>query len=203
MPAYASAYGWNETAARYIDRDTGRFVARAVVARELDAVVELSRARMSALSEGLLAGETTLAEWQSGMEREVKLVHVVGGAAARGGWAQMSPSDWGFVGAQVKRQYRFLDRFAAELATGQMPLDRRVLTRAGLYAQSGRGTYEEMGRRMARVRGKRYERRRVTSGEHCPDCLTYAARGWQPIGTLPRLGDSQCYTNCHCFFEYR
>ena len=38
--------------------------------------------------------------------------------------------------------------------------------------------------------------------EHCEDCPPLAAMGWQPIGTLPRIGDSACGGRCLCHFRY-
>lgn len=35
------------------------------------------------------------------------------------------------------------------------------------------------------------------------NCVDYALSGWQPIGTLPPIGDSQCGQNCECRFEFR
>jgi hypothetical protein len=39
--------------------------------------------------------------------------------------------------------------------------------------------------------------------EHCSDCPPLAAMGWQPIGTLPAIGDSECKQLCLCHFEYQ
>jgi hypothetical protein len=51
--------------------------------------------------------------------------------------------------------------------------------------------------------GGQQERRFLHAAEHCPDCVDVAGRGWVPIGTLPRIGDSQCRTRCRCTFSYR
>ncbi len=48
------------------------------------------------------------------------------------------------------------------------------------------------------------ERRRMSGGPNCPDCIAYAALGWQPFGTLPEPGqDSYCGTHCNCRIEVR
>jgi hypothetical protein len=57
------------------------------------------------------------------------------------------------------------------------------------------------------------ELRVLGEADHCsteddPDgdregCLELAALGWQPIGTLPKIGESVCIVNCHCRFAYR
>lgn len=50
------------------------------------------------------------------------------------------------------------------------------------------------------------EERRILGhpkGEHCHDCPPLAAMGWQPLGTLPALGDTECGNLCLCHFEFR
>jgi hypothetical protein len=39
--------------------------------------------------------------------------------------------------------------------------------------------------------------------DHCDDCPPLAAQGWQPLGTLPDIGDTECGGQCHCHFEYQ
>lgn len=195
-------YGWNERAARYTNLRTGRFVSTETVKIELERYAQTAAANMRAVSQRLVQRQISLAEWQLAMEREIKAVHIASAAAARGGWAQMSPSDWGWVGVQVRRQYDYLQRFAAQIETGRQPLNGRVPARAAMYGKAGHVTYEEMRRRHARDRGLGRERRVLGYAEHCPDCVVYAARGWQPIGSLPRIGDSRCLTNCMCHFEF-
>lgn len=50
----------------------------------------------------------------------------------------------------------------------------------------------------------RWERRVLGNPktEHCTDCPPLAAAGWQPLGTLPDIGDSECGGFCLCHFEY-
>lgn len=38
----------------------------------------------------------------------------------------------------------------------------------------------------------------------CPDCKSWDAQGWQPIGSLPMPGRGcRCYDRCRCEIEYR
>ena len=196
-------YGWNETAERYVDLTSGRFVSRAVVAQELESVINLSQNNILTISQNLLDGNITLPQWQLAMEQEVKLIDVASGVTARGGWDQMTQSDWGFVGSLVKKQYGYLTNFANDISSGKQKLDGTLLNRARLYANSGRVIYEEMRRRMARNKGKTEERRILAPAEHCEGCLAQADLGWQPIGTLDPIGAEECRTNCMCRFEYR
>lgn len=198
-----SSYRWNETAGRYVD-PAGRFVKFTDVRDALESIMDASRERMHSLTQQLADQSISLAEWQSGMMQQIKISHVAASAAANGGWAQMSASDWGAAGHIIRDQYDYLRNFAREIASGDQPLDGRALVRTDLYGDAARGTFEEMRRRYERINNAMEEERRVLGeADHCDDFLEYAALGWQPIGTLPQIGDSVCITRCHCTFEYR
>lgn len=209
-----SQFGWNEAAGRYIDLSSGRFVPFADVRDALESVMDASGARMNLLTDQLIAEQISLAEWQIGMMEEIKIAHTAAAASASGGWAQMSQSDWGAVGRLVRDQYDFLRNFANEIASGQQRLDGTARVRTDLYAQAARGTFEETRRRYERLKnGMEEEARILGEADHCSSdddpngeregCLELAALGWQPIGTLPKIGNSVCITRCHCHFIYR
>lgn len=203
-------FGWNETAGRYVDLTTGRFVSFADVNAALEMQIGISEIHMSVATERLQAGSINLAEWQLAMEQEIKIMHTASAASARGGWAQMTQADWGWVGQRVRAQYEFLNKFARQIATGQQPLNGRALQRAQMYAQAGRSTFQEMRRRYVRIfKGAVTEQRLLTpNAEHCegdddrPGCVELADMGRVPVGTLPPIGDAQCLTFCQCVFRF-
>jgi hypothetical protein len=43
----------------------------------------------------------------------------------------------------------------------------------------------------------------TTSKSGLTGCKELAAKGWQPIGSLPPIGGAPCNANCKCRFEYR
>jgi len=197
-------YGWNEKAGRYYNLTTGNFVPFMDVRNALESNISVSQANMRALTEQLISVPPTISldQWQVDMMREIKQANISASAAARGGWAQMTQSDWGAVGQQVRTQYDYLRNFANEIASGKQRLNGSALVRADLYGQAARGNFEEMRRRMAKLEGMTEEIRILGESDHCDSCLS-AAGHWAPIGTLPRIGDSQCVTNCRCTFKYR
>lgn len=197
------AYGWSARAGRYRDLATGRFVSFRAVREALDAVVDSSAERLGSLAEKLITGELGLGDWTREMAMEVKRAHLAAVASAKGGWAQLTPADLGRVGAELKKQYGYLRRFATEIADGKQAPNGRVIVRAKMYAQSARKTYEESRRQIQGARGITQERRVRHALESCQDCIEYEALGWQPLGTLPPIGDSRCRMNCRCTFEYR
>lgn len=199
-----SQYGWNESSGRYIDLQTGRFVKFSDVRGALESVMDASGVRMNTLTQQLIDQKLSLAEWQSGMMEQIKISHTAAAASARGGWAQMSQSDWGAVGRMIRQQYGYLRNFANQIASGEQKLDGRALVRADLYAQAARGTFEEIQRRYQRLmNGMEEEARILGEADHCKGCLAQAALGFKPIGTLDPIGAEECITNCHCRFIYR
>jgi hypothetical protein len=199
-----SAFGWNEVAGRYVDLDTGRFVPFLEVRDALESVIDGARDSMHSLTEQLIGSQISLAEWQSGMMDQIKLANVAASAAANGGWAQMSQSDWGAAGQLVREQYDFLRNFAGQVADGTQALDGRALVRADMYGEAARGTFETMQTRYQLINnGMEEEIRDLGEADHCDGCLEQAALGWQPIGTLDDIGEEECLTKCHCTKRYR
>jgi hypothetical protein len=195
-------YRYNETARRYIGSD-GRFVSAGAIRGALDTTLQTSRGNVDLICGQLQRGEISVAKWQAAMAQEIKVSHVASASAAKGGWAQMSQSDYGFTGAKIKEQYQYLQNFANEVASGKQPLNGAFLRRARMYNDAARGTYEDVKKREAKKAGAIEERRVRHAADSCIDCIEYEALGWQPIGTLPKIGASICRTNCRCTFEYK
>ena len=181
----------------------GRIVSQAKIVNALEAVTDGVKAEMVSLSRQLQAGTINLAEWQLGMRDRTKLIHTARAAVAKGGWARMTPSDWGRVGAITKRQYAFLQNFAVEIESGKQKLNGNFLRRAGMYSDAARGTQADFERIEAGRRELTEERRIRFPGDSCPTCIEQAEQGWQPLGTLNRIGDSECRVNCRCIFTFR
>jgi hypothetical protein len=211
---HASDFGWNEAAGRYVSLSSRKFVSFLDVRNSLENVMAASGARMNRLTDQLIGEQISLAEWQLGMMEEIKISHTAAAASARGGWAQMSQADLGATGRLVRAQYDFLRNFANEIASGKQRLDGTARVRTDLYAQAVRGTFEESRRRYERLYdGMEEEARVLGEADHCSSdddptgeregCLELAALGWQPIGVLPKIGESVCITHCHCKFIYR
>ncbi len=169
----------------------------------LEAFLAFWRDRVAAASKKLIFGKMPILRWERSMRQAVLMAHGAAGVLASGGFASITEAEWGVLEKIVGQQMALLDRFKAQILSGQQPLDGRLLVRARMYVDAARGTHEEIRRGLFAQRGYKEERRVLGVAEHCPDCLAYAALGWQPIGTLPPIGDSACKTNCHCHFEYR
>lgn len=202
-----SYFRYNTTAKRYVDTG-GRFVSREAVRLGLDVALDGTRADMLAASEALRAGGS-LDVWISEMRLAAKDAALYSSAAARGGWAQMTPADYGRVGRMLRDQYAYLDRFAADIADPDKPysLDGAFLSRAGSYAYAGRRLYHAIEREEMEELGAAEERNVELQGaEHCKgenSCEVETARGWVPLGALRPIGTRKCMNHCKCRIEYR
>jgi hypothetical protein len=199
-----TGYGWNPTAHRYVDLESGRFVSQATIRDGLENLIDMSALNMNQLTQQLIDQQITLAAWQSGMMTEIKSAHVAASALSQGGWAQMTQSDWGATGQLIKEQYQYLRNFAQEIADGKQALDGRALVRSDMYGDAANGTYSEMIRRAQIAAGMEEERRILEDSINaCDGCVEQAEQGWQPIGTLDPIGAEECQTRCRCEFDYR
>ena len=199
-----TGYGWNEVAHRYYDLESGVFVSRASVNAGLEAVMDASALRMNDITQKLMDGGISLADWQTGMMTQIKNTNVAAAALANGGWDQMTQSDWGAAGQLIREQYDFLRGYAKDIADGTQALDGRALVRSDMYADAANGTFWEMDKRSMLADGYEEGRRVLEPGaDHCDDCEEYASEGWMPIEDIPEIGNSQCLTRCRCEIEDR
>lgn len=195
-------FRWNSTAGRYVT-PSGQFAKRSDVRAYLDTALQRAERRVMLNASDLQARRITLAEWQTETRDAVRLIHLYSAAAARGGWAQMSPAEFGHVGAELRFQYEKLQAFALEIEAG-LPLDGRFLTRAGMYAQAGRKTYTRADQRVHAERGYDQELNVLDkAAETCEDCRAETAREWVKLGTLVRIGERRCRVRCRCRLRFR
>ncbi len=96
--------------------------------------------------------------------------------------------------------------FATTVETAAVPpmSAAQFTARAELYANAAHQTAQKVNRiGVTGPGGVRMERRKMSPGhDHCPDCPPISHMGWQPVGTLPDIGDSECNGHCCCYFEY-
>lgn len=191
-------------AGMYIDIGTGDFIPYPTVRNALELVIDAQAVAMNTLSQQLIDGKITTAEWQAGMAENIIDLHIDAAVSASGGLEQMTAADWQRVNAAIREQMSYLDNFASQIRSGEQGLDGRVLVRSDMYADSARGTYEDTRTAIRQSEGAQEERRYLEDGvEHCEGCLEEAGKGWQPIGTLLPIGDADCLTRCKCHKRYR
>lgn len=136
-----------------------------------DAILAVAEDRMAGLTQSLLDGKISIADWQIQMRQELRDVNALMLVAGAGGdRSKVDPSDWLKLGPELKSQYRYLENFAHELASGDPRVLATAVTRAKLYARSTQATF---WRQALPVQ----------------------------LPAYPGDGSSECLTNCLCDWE--
>jgi hypothetical protein len=217
--ATATRFTYNRQELRYLVN--GRAVPPAIAKAGAEAVVTQARFAISDLTIKLQQGLIGADEWYAGMKEATKLAHMAQAALARGGFDNMSPADWRKVEGKIYNQwagvpgkYPGLRRFAEDVergrygravaATGSTPAQQMSGTlpqRAGMYAESTRGTYENTRTEMHQERGFRYATRIKAAVDSCPTCIEEADKK-VPIDEVVPISDSECGSRCNCVIIY-
>lgn len=171
-----SRFTFDERAGRYRTA-RGTFVREAAVRDALDRVLAAAESQTRALGDLLRTRQVPVAEWERRMRLACKDAHLQAYAAAQGGWAQLSPADYGRIGADVRRQYAYLRRFRRQLEDGTQLMDGRFTRRMAQYVNAGRVRYHAVERAEKERRGYAEARRVRGAADSCPGCVAAAARG--------------------------
>lgn len=164
-------------------------------------IIKESQAALDALAKEFAAGKYTETQFIGLMREEIKAVYIQEYLIVNGS-TNMSPTDWGRLGALIKDQYKYLDGFAADI--GNLSAE-QIKARMDMYINSSRSAYAAAMENLEALNGATHMRWVLgETEEHCEDCLGYVNQGWVPIGELPLPGDgeSKCLTNCVCSVEY-
>ena len=164
---------WNLKAKRYQDAETGRFMARDEVLGLVQQSLDASGNVTDTLAGLVAGGQLAPGDWRDMMRSEIKGEYLRQYMTGRGGRAQMTYSDWGRCGAMLKAQYKWLEGFAAQVATGELS-EAQIRARAWLYVDSARQAYEKGNARALGV----------------PDLPAY-----------PGDGSTECLSNCACYWR--
>lgn len=201
-------YFWNQAAGRYASRTTGRFVGQTTIRGELDKAIDNVTERLVSLSRDFRSGKIDGRTWQIESMSLIKQTHLLGAALEKGGWNQLTQSDFGRIGSIVKGEYKYFNNLVSQLESGQQRLDGTLDSRMRLYGQAGRDTYHVFEREDRFTQGYDLERRILHGRDSCktskrPGCIDEAAKGWQEIGKMVPIGSCTCLSNCRCSVSYR
>ncbi len=140
------------------------------IRRYSNALRRMSEQRMEDITRQLVDGQIDLATWQASMKAELRRANLEQFVVGKGGDRDLiDRRDYLDLGPELKRQYRYLSRFAAQLARKAEAGDSLefAVARAKLYAKS---TQASMWRSAVPVR----------------------------LPQVPRDGKTACRTNCKC-----
>lgn len=180
----------------------GQFIGKAAVDSLTRKAVKQVQADMMTIGKLLIDRKISLGTWEEATAKTIKQQTVLQYAIGKGGVAQLSSRDYGIIGAKLKAQYGFLRGFSEDLKAGKLS-EAQFWARLKLYAAATSGAYEAGREESHKAADYRWEKRIRNARESCNDCIGYAARGWQAIGSLPNRGEKcACKSNCQCSKEY-
>jgi hypothetical protein len=124
------------------------------------------------IAEQLYTGEISIGAWEESMKQLIREVHASVAAIAKGGWDEMSWSDWGRLGTPLREQYKYLHGFAQAVAEKSDTISLNAIkARAHLYGQGAAGSAVL-----------------IQAGPELEKLLPY----------LPRDGSTECLMRCRC-----
>lgn len=187
-------------------RTNGRRVAWSLIRGSLDRTILNSGASVQGLCDQLRSGAVSLENWQSQMAGLIRVTHLASAMAAAGGSGGMTPDLMQLTQQRIESQLEFLQNFASRIAGG-MPLDGNICRVMLMYINAGRGTFHAVEAELLGAQGF-IEYRNVLGAteDHCTgsgSCLEVSGQGWQPVGSLPEIGNRKCMSNCLCSWQYR
>ena len=151
-------------------RRNGSFVSFAEVKEISLKVAENSGNTVESLAWQLINGQLRLDHWQELMRSAIKNEHLAQYMAGKGGVGQMTQRDYGILGWTLREQYRFLDGFASDIASGNMT-PAQIINRARMYIEDAHQSF---------WRGRT------------------EAMGMPALPTYPSHCDTECLTKCRC-----
>jgi hypothetical protein len=198
------AYTFDTGRRRYVNA-RGRVIPWKAVRGAFDSVLEAHKSQVERLTERLVAGQVSVPTWRAQMAKLVKRGHTLSYEVAKGGRGQMTKADRATLKTRVAKELEYLNGFASDLARGVIDADGRAVSRATMYANAAAHTFEAVRAEQDAAEGFNEERRILGATDaHCEQCVSYAGRGWRPIGTLPLPGQQcACISNCRCSMERR
>lgn len=197
-------YQFNPNAQRYVD-EAGRFVADSVIDNLLDQEQQRLVVRLQALTRLLIVQQIPMETWQARFAMTLRDSHLRMTTLAAGGKDQLGFKHYGAAGYQLRNQYEYLSKFAADIAGGNVSV-KQALNRSRMYASSIRLTYHRV-QQISRADYGFNEAMRVLDPQsrHCDSCLRHATgRRYRPVEQVTPPGvDCECGQQCRCKIYYR
>jgi hypothetical protein len=171
-------WNWNKKLRRYqktaegaaaLGGKAGDIIGHSQMIRLRDGYNANLAERVISVSAGLAEGGS-LTGWVNVMRENIKNAYINQYMLAMGGRNNMKPADWGRVGAEIKKQYRFLNQFANEIANGQLS-EKQIANRAKMYIDGSTQLFER---------------------------ANVIARGMPDLPEYPADGGQKCKSKCKC-----
>lgn len=173
------------------------------------AVTELAAADLRAAGEAL-AGELgaatfgpadAIGRFFRGALKTVRTAAMAATLALRGP-EELSAGDRAVLAAEVTKQEVYLKGFEKAVRDGSQEPG-GIAARAEMYGRAAWAVAHEAQRSGAGDAGFTEEMRVLgATDQHCPTCPQLAGK-WEPLGSLPGIGQTPCMTSCRCSWTFR
>lgn len=201
-PQPSITFAYNNTAQRWFDTASGKFVSEIAVVDEMRLHQTATYNVLDNVTRQLYAGQLTLEQWQYAVAAELKDAHLAQAMFAVGGKRIMSQANYGRVGGTLADEYRYLNQFAIDIQNGYS--EKQALARIRQYGNATQQSYWNEYE-LATPPGEVIYWMR-TPGESCSDCIELEAGSPYEPGTMrthPGAGATKCRGNCNCIEERR
>lgn len=131
--------------------------------------------QVDTLAEQLFNGDISIGQWEEDMKGLIRGMHSSAAAIGKGGWDNMTFQDWGRIGPEVRKQYRWLHNFAEYIAENKDSLTLKAIqARARLYGEAA---------------------------GHSNILMQAAGDIIGQLPYLPRDGSTECMVRCKCHWS--
>jgi hypothetical protein len=126
---------WDDSAKRYRDPVTGRFVGvdQMQVLREV--FIDQQKGLLESLVWQFDEGKITYEAFRDIAKQIIKDTYIDLYAMGAGGRNNLTPRDWGRIGAMLKEQYKYLRNMMGQILRGEIS-PRQAISRFGMYINS-------------------------------------------------------------------
>lgn len=180
----------------------GRKVSRREVRAQINGLLDYVEKQSSLLAKRFSGGDITIAEFEIEMRGLLQSAHIISASVGKGGRALMTQADWGRVGAKIKWQYGYLQKFAKKLERGVLS-EAAAANRARSYAsaiyisfaqtfEKAQKEFVEGGKNPLQVKLEQ------NSKEGCSECSADAAEGFVSVDDFTEIGGRICGDYCLC-----
>lgn len=164
---------WDDASKRYRNASTGRFIGIRQMLPMRDTFIESQKNAIDDLAGRLVSGDIDTAQWVDEFKGVLRTTYKDEYALALGGRNNMTQSDYGHIGRNLRDQYDYLYKFADQVENGQLT-EAQIRIRSRMYVDSATQAFE---RGHARSMG-------------APQLPAY-----------PGDGSTQCRSNCKCHWQ--
>ncbi len=194
---------YNTKTGDYTD-DRGQKVSKAQILKLTEKEQRILERKLDRTTQNLINNRIDAFEWERQVQQDLKQSHLKMVALGAGGKDNITPRHRGQVGAALRQEYNRLFDFRKQIQAGEIS-DKQMLWRTKSYARSIKQSYYRSEQLTRAQNGATLAKRTLdVNAKHCPECPTYATKGFVPIEQVVPPGvRCSCRGNCKCTVVYR